>query len=163
KPADDESATDAEGDEEEEQPKSKRSAKSGDASSEGEHADGAEASEGGDDGSEGSERRGEEGAEAAGRKEGRRKAAGGRPRDDGDDDYDESPSKAFAAFNRAIPPRRYAYVVGVLLGGVGLVFAYQSQGEATRAQTVPSAREAQRAISDARGSAGLANVMYGLA
>ncbi len=83
--------------------------------------------------------------------------------EDDDVSFDESPSKVFEVLNKAVPPRRYAYVIGAVVGGVGLVFAYQAQGEAKRAETIVSALEAQRAVGNARASAALANVMYGLA
>ncbi len=80
-----------------------------------------------------------------------------------DEEFSESPSKWIEALNRNVPPRRYAYVLGAVIGGTGLVFAYQAQGEAKRAETITSALEAQRAVNNARASAALANVMYGLA
>jgi hypothetical protein len=80
-----------------------------------------------------------------------------------DSDFEDSPSKWIESFNRNVPPRRYAYVLGAVLGGTGAVFAYQAQGEAKRAETIGSALEAQRAINSARASAALANVMFGLA
>lgn len=83
--------------------------------------------------------------------------------DDDDEEFSESPSKWIEALNRNVPPRRYAYVLGAIIGGTGLVFAYQAQGEAKRAETITSALEAQRAVNNARASAALANVMYGLA
>lgn len=83
--------------------------------------------------------------------------------DDDDVDFEDSPAKWIEAINRNVPPRRYAYVLGAIIGGTGLVFAYQAQGEAKRAETITSALEAQRAVNNARASAAVANVMYGLA
>lgn len=83
--------------------------------------------------------------------------------DDDDADFEDSPAKWVEAINRNVPPRRYAYVLGAIIGGTGLVFAYQAQGEAKRAETITSALEAQRAVNNARASAAVANVMYGLA
>lgn len=83
--------------------------------------------------------------------------------DDDDADFEDSPAKWVEAINRNVPPRRYAYVLGAIIGGTGLVFAYQAQGEAKRAETITSALEAQRAVSNARASAAVANVLYGLA
>ncbi|MDY7230716.1 hypothetical protein [Hyalangium rubrum] len=58
---------------------------------------------------------------------------------------------------------RYAYVAGgaLLLGGVG--FGYFSRGEAKRAQSLESAREARAALDRARTASATANVMYGVA
>lgn len=78
-------------------------------------------------------------------------------------DFEDDPSQWLEALGRNVPPRRYAYVIGAIIGGTGLVFAYQAQGEAKRAETITSALEAQRAVGNARASAALANVMYGLA
>lgn len=85
--------------------------------------------------------------------------------DDDDDgaDLEENPSRWVEALSKSVPPRRYAYVLGAIIGGTGLVFAYQAQGEAKRAETITSALEAQRAVNNARASAALANVLYGLA
>jgi hypothetical protein len=80
-----------------------------------------------------------------------------------DSDFEENPSKWVEALSKSVPPRRYAYVIGAIIGGTGLVFAYQAQGEAKRAETITSALEAQRAVNNARASAALANVLYGLA
>ncbi|HEX8698045.1 MAG TPA: hypothetical protein VF815_04365 [Myxococcaceae bacterium] len=58
---------------------------------------------------------------------------------------------------------RYAYIAsgGLLLAGVG--FGYFSRGEAKRAQSLESAREAQTALERSRTAAATANVMYGVA
>jgi hypothetical protein len=80
-----------------------------------------------------------------------------------DSDFEDNPSKWVEALTQKVPPRRYGYVLGVVIGGTGLVFAYQAQGEAKRAETITSAHEAQRAVANARASAALANVLYGLA
>jgi hypothetical protein len=80
-----------------------------------------------------------------------------------DDEAEDDSAKWMSVLSSKLPPRRYAYVVGAVLAGLGLVFAYQAQGEAKRAETITSAVEAQAAVQNARGSAALANVMYGLA
>jgi len=90
-------------------------------------------------------------------------AAAEEEEEDDDVSFEDNPSKMFEVLNKAVPPRRYAYVIGAVVGGVGLVFAYQAQGEAKRAETIVSALESQRAVNNARASAALANVMYGLA
>jgi hypothetical protein len=83
--------------------------------------------------------------------------------DEDETDFEDSPSKWLAVLSQKIPPRRYPYVLGVALGAVGLVCAYQAQGEAKRAQTGTSAAEAQSAVSNAQAASSLANVLYGLA
>lgn len=61
------------------------------------------------------------------------------------------------------PPQRYAYAgAGVfLLGGLGL--SYWAQGQALRAETVSSARDAQETLQSARQSAATANLLYAMA
>jgi hypothetical protein len=85
------------------------------------------------------------------------------PTEEDDADIEENPSKWLLVLSQRVPPRRYAYVLGAALGAIGLVFAYQAQGEAKRAQTITSADEARAAVSNAQASASLANVMYVLA
>lgn len=58
---------------------------------------------------------------------------------------------------------RYAYFLGGGFLVVGLAFAYSAQGEAKRAETILSAREAAQALDNARASAATSNVMYGVA
>ncbi len=57
---------------------------------------------------------------------------------------------------------RYAFIgAGVLLAG-GVALGYSAQGEAKRAQTISSAREAQRSLDGARQSAATATALFGL-
>ncbi len=72
----------------------------------------------------------------------------------------DAPSRAPEPFIRG---NRYAYVAGgvLLLGGVG--FGYFSRGEAKRAESLQSAREASAALNRARTAASTANLMYGVA
>lgn len=58
---------------------------------------------------------------------------------------------------------RYAYFLGGGLLVTGLAFAYFAQGEAKRAETIGTAREAAQALGNARASAATSNVVYGLA
>lgn len=62
-----------------------------------------------------------------------------------------------------LPPQRYAYAgAGVfLLGGIG--FSYWARGQAERAETIASAREASEQLREAKTSAATANVLYTLA
>ncbi len=62
-----------------------------------------------------------------------------------------------------LPRYRYAYLVGGGLVVAGLAFAYSAQGEAKRAETIGTAREAAQALETARASAATANVIYGAA
>ncbi len=57
---------------------------------------------------------------------------------------------------------RYGYFLGGGFLVAGLAFAYSAQGEAKRAETILSAREASQALANARGSASTSNVMYGI-
>ena len=61
------------------------------------------------------------------------------------------------------PRHRYGYVIGGGFLVAGLVFAYSAQGEAKRAETIGTAREASQALDNARASAATANVIYGAA
>jgi hypothetical protein len=58
---------------------------------------------------------------------------------------------------------RYAFAAGglLLLGGVGV--GYFARGEATRARSLTSARDASAALDRARAQAATANVLYGVA
>ena len=58
---------------------------------------------------------------------------------------------------------RYGYIIGAGFLVTGLAFAYSSQGEAKRAETIGTAREASQALENARASAATANVVYGMA
>ncbi len=58
---------------------------------------------------------------------------------------------------------RYGYIIGGGFLVAGLAFAYSAQGEAKRAETIGSAREASQALENARASAATANVIYGAA
>lgn len=58
---------------------------------------------------------------------------------------------------------RYAFIGGGVLLLGGLAFAYSAQGEARRAETIASARQAQQTLNGARQSAATANLFYGLA
>ena len=69
---------------------------------------------------------------------------------------DNRPSAGFAR-------HRYGYVIGGGLLVTGLAFAYSAQGEAKRAETIGTAREAAQALENARTSAATANVIYGAA
>lgn len=64
---------------------------------------------------------------------------------------------------RPWPRHRYVMIAGGAVFAGGLAFAYAAQGEAKRAETIGSAREAVRAQDNARAAAATANVMYGLA
>jgi hypothetical protein len=82
---------------------------------------------------------------------------------DEDDDLEDNPSKWMSVLSKSVPPRRYAYILGGAIAGVGLVFAYQAQGEAKRAETTLSASEAQQALTSAHAAAAVSNLLYGLA
>ncbi len=69
---------------------------------------------------------------------------------------DDRPSAGF-------PRHRYGYVIGGGFLVAGLAFAYSAQGEAKRAETIGTAREASQALENARASAATANVLYGVA
>ncbi|MBS1153336.1 MAG: hypothetical protein H6Q89_5034 [Myxococcaceae bacterium] len=69
---------------------------------------------------------------------------------------DDKPTTGFAR-------HRYGYVIGGGFLVTGLAFAYSAQGEAKRAETIGSAREATQALDNARASAATANVIYGAA
>ncbi|GEM_PF-3281128 len=69
---------------------------------------------------------------------------------------DDKPSAGFAR-------HRYGYIIGGGFLVAGLAFAYSAQGEAKRAETIGSAREASQALDNARASAATANVIYGVA
>lgn len=58
---------------------------------------------------------------------------------------------------------RYGYIIGAGFLVTGLALAYSSQGEAKRAETIGTAREASQALENARASAASANVFYGVA
>lgn len=58
---------------------------------------------------------------------------------------------------------RYGYLIGAGFLVTGLALAYSSQGEAKRAETIGTAREASQALENARASAASANVIYGIA
>jgi hypothetical protein len=79
---------------------------------------------------------------------------------DAEEDFEEHPIETVS---RVFPARRLGYIVGLAFGGVGLIFAYQAQGEAKRAQTVTSAADAKGAIANAQSSSTTADVLYGLA
>ncbi|MBX7102382.1 MAG: hypothetical protein K1X89_31990 [Myxococcaceae bacterium] len=68
----------------------------------------------------------------------------------------EEPSKPWR-------PHRYAFIGGGVILAGGLAFAYAAQGEAKRAETIGSAKEAGHALDNARAAAAASNVMYGLA
>ena len=61
------------------------------------------------------------------------------------------------------PRYRYGYVIGGGFLVAGLALAYSAQGEAKRAETIGTAREASQALENARASAATANVIYGAA
>lgn len=69
---------------------------------------------------------------------------------------EERPSAGFAR-------HRYGYVIGGGFLVAGLAFAYSAQGEAKRAETIGTAREASQALENARASAATANVIFGAA
>ncbi len=69
---------------------------------------------------------------------------------------DDKPLSGFAR-------HRYGYIIGAGFLVTGLAFAYSSQGEAKRAETIGTAREAAQALENARASAATANVAYGMA
>ena len=69
---------------------------------------------------------------------------------------DDKPSAGF-------PRHRYGYVIGGGFLVAGLAFAYSAQGEAKRAETIGTAREASQALENARASAATANVIFGAA
>lgn len=69
---------------------------------------------------------------------------------------DDTPTAGFAR-------HRYGYIIGGGFLVAGLAFAYSAQGEAKRAETIGSAREASQALDNARASAATANVIYGVA
>jgi hypothetical protein len=71
----------------------------------------------------------------------------------------EKPEAPSAPFRR----HRYAYFLGGGFLVAGLAFAYSAQGEAKRAETILSAREAAQALDNARASAATSNVLYGVA
>lgn len=79
-----------------------------------------------------------------------------------EEEAEEDPSKA-ATFLTSFPPRRYTYILGGAFVVGGLAFAFSAQGEAKRSDTITSAAEAQAALVNARASAAMASVMYGLA
>ena len=58
---------------------------------------------------------------------------------------------------------RYAYLGSGLLFVTGVVLAYSANGQALRAETITSAREATRALDDARQAALGANLCYAAA
>jgi hypothetical protein len=72
----------------------------------------------------------------------------------------DAPVRAPEPFLRG---HRYAYVAGgaLLLGGIGVGFF--ARGEARRADSLESAREASSALHRARAASATANVMYGVA
>ncbi|MBX5483250.1 MAG: hypothetical protein IRZ16_15620 [Myxococcaceae bacterium] len=63
----------------------------------------------------------------------------------------------------AFPPHRYTYVAsGVfLVGAIGL--SWWANGQANRAESIASAREARRELQEARETAAGANLLYALA
>ncbi len=63
----------------------------------------------------------------------------------------------------AIPTRRYTFVAAGVLAAAGAGFAYLAQGDADRAKSVTTARDAQRAVQNARASAATANALYTVA
>ena len=69
---------------------------------------------------------------------------------------DDKPSAGFLR-------HRYGYVIGGGFLVAGLAFAYSAQGEAKRAETIGTAREASQALENARASAATANVIFGAA
>ncbi|ADO71492.1 hypothetical protein [Stigmatella aurantiaca] len=72
----------------------------------------------------------------------------------------DAPLRAPEPFLRG---HRYAFAAGgvLLLGGIGV--GYFARGEARRAESLESAREANTALHRARAASATANVMYGVA
>ena len=75
----------------------------------------------------------------------------------------DEPSVQVPTFLTSFPPHRYTYIIGGAFLVGGLAFAFSAQGEAKRSDTITSAVEAQNAVVNARASAAMASVMYGLA
>jgi hypothetical protein len=96
----------------------------------------------------------EKGTVEASEKDTRKDATTDRPEISGKPD--EKPAAGFAR-------HRYGYVIGGGFLVAGLAFAYSAQGEAKRAETIGTAREASQALENARASAATANVIYGAA
>jgi zinc transporter ZupT len=68
-----------------------------------------------------------------------------------------------AARTDAPVDHRYAFVAAGALGLAGVVFGFVAQGQQQRSQTLSSAAESARALSDARQAADTANLLYALA
>lgn len=58
---------------------------------------------------------------------------------------------------------RYAFVAGGVLASTAFAFGYWAQGETKRAETIPSASEAQKVLDGAQRTSATANLLYGVA
>lgn len=84
--------------------------------------------------------------------------------DDGEEDDDKAKQSEFVAEEGPkLKQHRYAYVATGVFIAAAIAFAYSAQGEAKRAETIGSAREAENALAGARAAASTATVMYILA